>query len=227
VVKIAIVTKQYTFSTGATIVAAEHNSNFDAIYNDYNGNIDNSNLDAAANIADSKLAQITTYGKVHGSSIVSLASIASAAGSLPINNGGLGADLSTATQGAVPYFAKVGTMSALAAGASGYFLMSIGTTGNPVFSRPAAIFGTWTTAANNSAYAAATDLIVCAYKAGTSGSVDIQGLTDSSNPPTTVVQQMEFNVSGTQSGAVTFPVKKGDYWKVTGATTVRYLPVGI
>lgn len=65
----AIIAKPYTFSAGATIIASEHNSNFDTLYNDYNGNITNANLSASASIADSKLAQITTSGKVSYTSI--------------------------------------------------------------------------------------------------------------------------------------------------------------
>jgi len=45
-----------TFSAGATIVASQHNANFSTIYNDYNGNITNANIAAAAAIAYSKLA---------------------------------------------------------------------------------------------------------------------------------------------------------------------------
>lgn len=52
----AQVLKPYTFSAGATIVAAEHNDNFDTIYNEFNGNIDNDNIKDSAAIALSKLA---------------------------------------------------------------------------------------------------------------------------------------------------------------------------
>jgi len=51
----ATISKPNTFSAGSTIVAAEHNSNFDTIYNDYNGNITNANVSSAAAIANSKL----------------------------------------------------------------------------------------------------------------------------------------------------------------------------
>jgi starch phosphorylase len=59
----ATITKDHTFSTGATIVASEHNDNFNTIYNDYNGNITTANLAAGAAIADTQLAQISTAGK--------------------------------------------------------------------------------------------------------------------------------------------------------------------
>lgn len=49
------ISKPYTFSAGATIIASEHNSNFDTIYNDYNGSITNVNLSASAGIVYSKL----------------------------------------------------------------------------------------------------------------------------------------------------------------------------
>jgi len=80
----ATITKPNTLVTGATITAAEHNDNYDTIYNDYNGNITNVNLSATAGIVDTKLNQITTAAKVHGSSLVGLASInTSTAGIIP------------------------------------------------------------------------------------------------------------------------------------------------
>ena len=51
----AIIVKNNTFSNGATVIAAEHNENFDTIYNDYNGNVTNANVAAGASIALSKL----------------------------------------------------------------------------------------------------------------------------------------------------------------------------
>lgn len=52
----ALVSKPYTFSAGATIIASEHNSDFDTLYNDYNGNITNANISNSAAIGYSKLA---------------------------------------------------------------------------------------------------------------------------------------------------------------------------
>jgi hypothetical protein len=148
----SIVSKTYTFSTGATIFASEHNVNFDTLYNDYNGNIDNTNIAASAAIVDTKFAQIHTAGKVHGTSFTGLASISSGAGLIPTDNiptvptdiGGTGANMGTATQGSVPYFSSIGTMSALACGTSGYVLMATGATSNPVFARgvPSSTFAT-------------------------------------------------------------------------------------
>ena len=51
-----LVSKPYTFSAGASIIASEHNSNFDTIYNSHNGNISNSNISTSAAIAYSKLS---------------------------------------------------------------------------------------------------------------------------------------------------------------------------
>lgn len=51
----ALISKTHTFSAGATIVASEHNTNYDTIYNDYNGNITNANISGSAAIAASKL----------------------------------------------------------------------------------------------------------------------------------------------------------------------------
>lgn len=82
----ALITKPKTFTVGATIVASEHNSNFDTIYDDYNGNITNANISGSAAIADSKLAQITTASKVSGAALTSLTSIVSGAGEIPLAN---------------------------------------------------------------------------------------------------------------------------------------------
>jgi len=82
----AIVVKPYTFSAGAVIVASEHNANQDAIFNDYNGNITNANLSASAGIVDTKLAQITTAGKVSGAALALLGSSPSGAGTIPMAN---------------------------------------------------------------------------------------------------------------------------------------------
>ena len=66
----ATIIKTFTFSAGGTIIASEHNSNFDTIYADYNGNITNVNISANAAIADTKLAQITTAQKVNLTALV-------------------------------------------------------------------------------------------------------------------------------------------------------------
>ena len=55
------ISKSFTFSTGATITAAEHNTNFDTLYNLVNGQIDNDNIKASAAIANSKLANPNSY----------------------------------------------------------------------------------------------------------------------------------------------------------------------
>jgi hypothetical protein len=82
----AQIVKPNTFTSGQIIVAADHNSNFDTIYADYNGNIDNTNVVVGAGITDNKLAQITTALKVSGTAITLLASLSSAAGIIPSAN---------------------------------------------------------------------------------------------------------------------------------------------
>lgn len=60
-----LVVKPNTFSPGATIVAAEHNSNFDTLYDEFNGSISNANISNTAGIAESKLDFDTTSGHDH------------------------------------------------------------------------------------------------------------------------------------------------------------------
>ena len=51
-----IITIPYYFSTGSTIIASQHNSNFSVIYNAFNGSIDDSNISSTAAIEYTKLA---------------------------------------------------------------------------------------------------------------------------------------------------------------------------
>ena len=81
-------------------------------------------------------------------------------------------------------------------------------------------FGSWTSKNNNIVYQAVSDGFVCAYGAAPS---TVRGYTDSSNPPGT---QRLLSASGTSAQSITMPVKKNDYWKVTGASTVYWLPIG-
>ena len=64
-----LIVKPFTFSAGAIIVASQHNSNTDTVYNLVNGTLDTTNLAANAAIADTQLAQITTAGKVSVASL--------------------------------------------------------------------------------------------------------------------------------------------------------------
>jgi hypothetical protein len=82
----ATIAKPHTFSAGGSIIASHHNSNFDLIYTEFNGNISNSNIDSSASIADTKLSQISTASKVSGAALSALASIPSGAGSIPAVN---------------------------------------------------------------------------------------------------------------------------------------------
>lgn len=52
----ALLSVPYTFTVGAVIVAAQHNSNFQTIYNDYSGNIQDVNIASNAGIEYSKLS---------------------------------------------------------------------------------------------------------------------------------------------------------------------------
>ena len=81
-----LVSKDFTFSSGATIVASEHNSNNDTLFNLVNGNLDNANIKANAGIVDSKLAQISTASKVSAAAITSLTSLPAGAGVIPAAN---------------------------------------------------------------------------------------------------------------------------------------------
>jgi len=86
-------------------------------------------------------------------------------------------------------------------------------------------FGAWLGKTPDTVYLAATDGFVCA--GSTEGTTnDLKGYTDSSNPPTTLRLKSVLFVSGASISSITMPVRKGDYWKVTGASWIYWLPVG-
>ncbi len=82
----SLISKPFTFTVGAVIVASQHNSDFDTIYQDYNGNLNNDNISGSAAIADTKLAQVTTAGKVSGAALTTLTSVPAGAGVIPLAN---------------------------------------------------------------------------------------------------------------------------------------------
>ncbi len=82
------------------------------------------------------------------------------------------------------------------------------------------IFGAWASRSDSTVYQAATDGVVCAWD---STGNPVEGLTDGSTPPT-ITRMVNENTGGGGNAGVTMPVKKNDYWKVTGSTTVWWLP---
>jgi hypothetical protein len=84
-----LVVKPFTFSAGAVIIASEHNDNFDTLYNEFNGNIQNANVAANAAIEESKLDLSTltqemtltnTFRFFKGANVASATSITLGAG---------------------------------------------------------------------------------------------------------------------------------------------------
>lgn len=96
-----------------------------------------------------------------------------------------------------------------------------------------AILGAWDAGkVKDTVYQAASDLLVIASITGTtSGTQDIIGYTDSSNPPTTVRAKEVQTYASAEQACITFPVKRNDYWKVTtsgtgGTVAINVIPIG-
>lgn len=229
-----LISKDNTFATDATIVASEHNANFDEIYNEFNGNIDNNNIKSGAGIVDTKLAQVTTASKVHGTAITGLASVPSGAGRLPTANlattGVFDAVGLTEQSDSVSTGAGQGKIYTKETDSQSELYFRTDSAGDEVqitsggnVRKP---FGTWTTKTADDSHLAATDGFVVAYESGTADH-ELKILTDSSNPPTTVRQRFYKTGDGTAAGSVMCPVKSGDYFKVTdtGTSTIYWLPL--
>jgi hypothetical protein len=82
----AIIALPNLLTDGTLAVGSQVYGNDNAIVTDYNGNITNANISASASIADTKLAQITTAGKVSGTALTGLASLPAGAGVIPAAN---------------------------------------------------------------------------------------------------------------------------------------------
>lgn len=65
-----LITFAETATPGKLIKSTDWNSAFDRIYNEFNGNINNANIQAAAGIVDTKLATISTANKVNSSALL-------------------------------------------------------------------------------------------------------------------------------------------------------------
>lgn len=60
-----IITRPTTYTDGTVPTAAQFNNNETTVYTEFNGNIQNSNVKAGADIAESKIDFDTTNGHVH------------------------------------------------------------------------------------------------------------------------------------------------------------------
>jgi len=123
------------------------------------------------------------------------------------------------SQGDIIYY-NGSAWARLGAGTSGQFLKTQGAGANPAWDTVGIGLGAWDAGAPwvvNTSYQAATDGFVVGYTSGSQQEI----LTDSFNPPTT---RRHGAGSDTTSGGLCCPVRKGDYWKVTGGT-IYWIPM--
>ena len=90
--------------------------------------------------------------------------------------------------------------------------------------------GSWASKSDNTVYEAETDGFVVAY-ARIESDENVKGYTDSSNPPTTVVQWSSGTFTHSERyTSIMFPVKKGDYWKTVidggNPEVIYWIPLG-
>jgi hypothetical protein len=224
----ALTAKPNTFSNGTVAQATEVNANFDAIFNDYNGNITDANI---------AIAGITTYGKVQGSSLSVLSGINSGAGTIPITNIPYKDEDNMVSNSAT----SVPTQQSAKAYVDGKFSTSTGHDHDGTDSKLIAgtnissFLGAWVDkSASYAAQQAATDgfVTVIGWASTNGGTDNIYGYSDVNADPTTERGRI-YTDSGTTNifGSFMFPVKKSDYWKVvrTGsrnAPTVYWIPLG-
>jgi len=162
---------------------------------------------------------------LYASATNTLSKLAAGTAGQCLTTGGAGANPAwggMTTQGDIEYHNGT-TRTRLAASTSGYVLKTKGAGQNPAFE--AGGFVAWTTGlTQNTTYQAATDLIVTATASSSTGTpalAYLDGLTDASTPPTTRRAYQENTTSGYYF-SITFPVRKGDYWRVSSDNMSNY-----
>jgi hypothetical protein len=131
----------------------------------------------------------------------------------------------TADTSATTYAVKLSTSATAPTGRTfykqiGYFYNNLAGAIDDVGNLPKKSgFGQWVAKTNGTSWLAPADGFVCAYN--TTGA-EISGLTDSANPPTTVRTRNNSDEHNEDSG-ISFPVRQGDYWLVTGAGFVFWI----
>jgi cell division protein FtsL len=86
--------------------------------------------------------------------------------------------------------------------------------------------GAWQSKDVNTVYYTNTDGFVVAFGYSPGTYIRVSGLTDSSNPPSTI--RAVDDGRGLNHASIAMPVRKGDYWKVTGGSNViiYWIPLG-
>jgi hypothetical protein len=182
------------------------------------GGIVNADINASAGIVDTKLATISTAGKVSGAALTSLANTPSEAGVIPAAN-----------------------LTSVAQKGDNSDITSLSGLTTPLgASQVGSLLGAWVDKSSSyGAQQAATDGFVVVYaKCDTSTvNTDITLYTDGNADPTTIRQKGAMNYPGANYDPMYYystimPVKKSDYWKIICDQThivtwaVYWIPMG-
>ncbi len=164
-------------------------------------NIVNADISASAAIADSKLAQITTAGKVSSMALSALSSLPTSAGYVPVAN-----LASIPNTSLLPI-----SLASWIDGASFKNLASIPSVAGIIpLTNVGSLLGARASKSSNTVYQAATDGFFEGWYANSSA---VQIKTDSSNPPTTVLRESTPPASPYRVGYCV-PIRKNDYYKI-------------
>ena len=92
--------------------------------------------------------------------------------------------------------------------------------------------GSWENRSVSTVYLASTDGFVVA-SVYADANADVLGYSDSSATPTTLIARCRCDTSGTEVASITFPVRKGDYWRVADRSDssehyriIKFIPFG-
>lgn len=222
------VASTFTFTSDTETVTRTKLNNLVAnLLTEFNGNIDNSNIKSAAAIAYSKLnlTGSISLGDMAANSVdsdqyvdgsidaVHLASNAVTTVKILDNNvtsAKLEDDLAFGTFPTTPEAEPDADYEV--------------TNKKYVDDSPKASLGDYDLGISGSNTEALTDGFVVAY-APITGATLLEGFTDASSTPTTLIVTCSSAVSADRQ-CFTMPVKKGNYWRVEGSTVVNWIPLG-
>ena len=230
------------FTPNTTILSSQVNDNFNEVSSKYNSH------------SHTDITQVGTItsGVWNGTPPTSVGTVTTGVWEgtpVATTYGGTGQDFSAVASNSIIYFNPAGTMTTLPPGASGSVLvidsvtllpkwvspvgyksvlMSNGVALTPSFNA-SNFFGVWATGyLNNTNYLAATDGFVTATSTDAAAN-SIDGYTNTGTPAVTSRAHSAWNLGGgSEHLGVTFPVKKGDYWRVDVAdpATIMWLSTG-
>lgn len=209
----SIIAKPYTFSANTTISSSQVNSNFDTLYNDYNGGIAAANLATSA-VTEAKIADGAVTANKLGSSAVTTAKINdSAVTAVKVAAGVLTGDKFASANMELKTFTASGSVDTT--GTSFIDAYSFGSLSIPSWATKAWVF-TWIAVQTVTSATDGEAKIVIGSDSGTTIPISKNSQPTTGLATTPLIDQITLSATGSQTFKVQFKESAG-----TGALRIR------